>query len=55
MFSEPCLVPWGQALVTSTASRRSTLVADGFDLAEYKRVEENGEILVNIDANASTT
>ena len=31
------------------------LVADGFDLAEYKRVEKNGEILVNIDANAADT
>ena len=31
------------------------LVADGFDLAEYKRVEKNGEILVNVDANAADT
>ena len=31
------------------------LVSDGFDLAEYKRVEKNGEILVNVDANAADT
>jgi tetratricopeptide (TPR) repeat protein len=34
-------------------SQIDSLVADGFDLAEYKRVEDNGDILINIDANAS--
>src|SRR5688572_16841740 len=29
------------------------LIADDFDLAEYKRVEDNGKILINIDANTS--
>jgi hypothetical protein len=27
------------------------LVADGYDLAEYKRVEDDGDIVVNIDVN----
>ena len=29
------------------------LIADGFDLAEYKRVEGDGTIAINVDANAA--